>query len=266
MAVSDIDIFGRKTFFIAPDSAIASTERLEELCARGYEAYSVAADGDVRRKIDAIVRLYPNSIIYINTDAKASGVNWRSLIKDAAAAHRADALFGVVHGGSQSANREWSDCDLAAGCVALGDGNGFVALLDALKRAGAKGRRAYVRVDCDAGSMMTVKIDGRTITAKVEDVNLSHFRCTFPEEVNIKIFDKVRAAKMTVNGLQITTDAVLIMKRTKMGTHSYVLMFIHGEDDRPDLDEKVMPQLNKTIYRTVSTIRMSALREELHKA
>lgn len=262
MAVSDIDIFGRKTFFIAGDSTLASTERLEELCARGYEAYSIGADGDVKRKIETIISLYPNSIIFLNADKMG---NARALIKDLAMAHRGDALFGITHGSSSADNRNFSDLDLGAGCVALGEGGGFAALLDALKKAGAKGRRAYVRVDCDANSNISMKMNGRNITAKVEDVNLSHFRCTFNEDVDVKIFDKVRDARMTVNGLSLTVNAVLIMKRTKMGVHSYVLMFIHGDDDRPDLDEKSMPQLNRTIYRTVSAVRMDDLRAALHR-
>lgn len=265
MAVSDIDIFGRKTFFIAGDQTIASTERLEELCARGYEAYSVAGDGDVRGKIEAIIELYPNSIIYINASAARGNLNPRVLVKEMAQAHRGAALFGIVHSGPASSNRDWSDLDLAAGVVATGDGNGFAALLDALTKAGAKGRRAYVRVDCDANSTAVMKINGHTINAKVEDVNISHFRCTFPEEVTMKIFDKVREARITVNGMTLTTDAVLIMKRRKMGTHSYILMFIHGEDDRPDLDEKVRGQLNKMIYRTVSQLRMESIRAQMHK-
>lgn len=263
MAVSDIDIFGRKTFFIAGDSAIASTERLEELCARGYEAYSIAGDGDVKAKINAIAELYPNSIVFINADSK-SGINARVIIKEMASLHRGTLLFGIMHNGSASSNREWSDCDLAAGVVALGDGNGFAALLDALQKTGAKGRRAYVRVNCDANSTAVMTIGGKTVHAKVEDVNISHFRCTLPEDIAIRIFDKVREAKMVINGLSITTDAVLIMKRTKMGAHSYVLMFIHGEDDRPDLEEKIKVQLNKTIYRSVSAIRMDSIRMQMH--
>lgn len=265
MAVSDIDIFGRKTFFIACDSTIASTDKLEELCARGYEAYSISADGDVRRKIEAIIRLYPDSIIFVNAAAKTGSVNWRALIKDVSMAHRKDVLFGVVHSGTPEANSDWNDLNLAAGVVALGDGGGFASLLDALKKAGAKGRRAYVRVNCDAGSTVSMKINGRNVTAKVEDINLSHFRCTFSEEIEAKIFDKVRDAKMTVNGFSFTANAVLIMKRNKLGVHNYILMFIHGEDDLPDLDEKLLPQLNRMIYRTVSSIRMSALNDEIRK-
>lgn len=263
MAVSDIDIFGRKTFFVAGDTSIASTDRLEELCARGYEAYSVSADGDIKSKIEAIISLYPNSIIFMNAERLNST---RAVIKDLAMAHRADALFGVVHKGTAADNRDWNDLDLGAGCVALGEGNGFAALLDALKKAGAKGRRAYVRVDCDENSTISMKVNGKSVVAKIEDINLSHFRCTFPEMMDIKIFDKVRDARLTVNGFSFTANAVLIMKRTKMGTNSYVLMFIHGEDDRPDLDEKLLPQLNRMIYRTVSALRMENLRAHMQKA
>lgn len=271
MAITDIEIFGRKTFFIAPDTAIINSELLEELCAAGYEAYIINDDHSCRiqDKAEAIIRLFPNSILYFNIGAKVSGIEWESYLKKLQAIHREDALIGLLcASGSYIPSGIANSNKVYAGSIELKphDEKTLDTIKAMLKKAGAKGRRNYVRANCDSKSTLNATFEGKRLSAKIEDVNISHFRCTFPSDSGMSIFEKIRNARIAINDLSFTSDAVLIMKRIKNNVLSSVFMFIHDSpDDLPDLDEKTRPLLSRNIYRTVTDQIMGLLKAEFKK-
>lgn len=274
--VSDIEIFGRKTFFIAPDPSLISDKHMEELCLLGYEAYIIKDDGScpLLGKVEAVIKNFPNSILYLNIDHTASGIDWKGFARKLRAEHCDDALFGVtfLDDGGNGRMEEVSgyyarDIGLSAGCIALkrdGEGN-----LDAIKKtlnmAGAKGRRNYVRAACDADSSVSFSFNGKFVSGKVEDTNIVHFRCQFPSAIDMKIFDKIHNANVHVNGMEFPANAVLLMKRQKGDEHTYIFMFMSGDQDEPGLEPKTKQALNKKIHQIVEAERMRLLQGEFKK-
>lgn len=253
--VSNVDIFGRKVFFIAPNSTFINGETMERLCEMGFETYIINEDATpIKDKISAIARLFPECIIYFNVDSKVGGAKWEALIREVKQEHE-----GLLVGAVYKARTEGNDIDrerdyrVNAGVIPLKNGDNVAEIRKVIEEHSAKGRRNNIRVNADESSTVSMTVGSKSYTAKVEDINLTHFRCTFSEDFGMKIFDKVRDAKVVFNGYTIQSDAVLIMRRVKEGVHGYIFMFIHDRpNDAPDLEAKIAWQLNSKIYRILT--------------
>lgn len=260
MIVNNTDIFGRKVFFIAPDDLLVPLSYMEDFCTLGYETHIIPGGFHMRSDVDIIVREFPDSILFFNVDADSGGSGWTALITDI----RQDCtnlLVGIIFkaDGShsqQTESRYGNIISPQAGCIALssnGSGN-FQTLKAALDRCGAKGRRNNIRALCDSTSRISFSFGGWEKSEKIEDVNISHFRCMSSTDDfhGMKIYDKIRGAHLNINGLEFKSDIVLIMKRTKEGISTAVFMFIKKPDDGPGLEPQLEPQLNKKIYQITS--------------
>lgn len=264
MNIKNTDIFGRKVFFIAPDSSLIPLSFMEDFCTLGYESHIVGrGDGSLTDNIDIIASHFPDSVLFVNVDATASaGGGWLPFIRQLRQ-QNPDMLVGVVFSAAQSdrinhVSAEFgNDVSPAAGCIALAPGeneNNFKSLLSALEKVGAKGRRNNIRAQCDSSSYVSFSIGGKMFHARIDDVNISHLCCILDNGgvQDIKIYDKVRDAHICVNGLEFTSDIVLIMKRVKSGIPTVIFMFIKKPEDEPGLGEGLDVSLNKKIYEITS--------------
>ncbi|MDE5899277.1 MAG: hypothetical protein K2H09_08470 [Treponemataceae bacterium] len=263
MSVNNTDIFGRKVFFIAPDSSLVPASFMEGFCNLGYESHILGqGDGSLVENIAVITEHFPEAVIFFNIDAASPGISWLPFIRQLRQ-QNAGLLVGAVFA---AANRERThhveaeyggDVSPLAGCIALspGDSDGnFKALLSALEKTGAKGRRNSIRARCDESSSISFGTGGSTFHARIDDVNISHLCCILDESGvrGMKIYDKIRGARICVNGMEFMSDIVLIMKRNKGGISTAVFMFIRKPDDEPGLEPELEPQLNKKIYQITS--------------
>lgn len=276
MAFSSAEIFGRKIFFMATDSSLIPESFVEDFCARGYETRVVndTRDGRMRDKVRAIAECFPDSMILFNVDSQVSGIDWRALMVEARGGFASEAVLGALYldRENDAKNREIEShfkgaVDGRAGCLRLSKDRerNFSVLMELFDGIHAKGRRNHIRANCDKDSMVTFELDGQSHRAKIEDVNISHFRCALQTDMrSAKIYTKIRDAKICVNGLRFTSDCVLIMKREREGVFTAIFMFIHDRnEDLPDLDESLAPALNKKICQIVSESAGDLLRKAL---
>lgn len=277
MEFSDVDILGRKIFFIAPDKSIITNDFLESLCESGYEAYSIQNDSTclLKDKIDLVIKNFPNCILYFNIDAKISDIDWKDYIRNLQNNYANSVLIGVLYSesndnnGNELANYYVRDVGIHAGCIPLHQNkisNIIETILKVLKQTGAKGRRDKIRADCDTNCSVSLSYNGSKVPTTIEDVSLTHFRCVSTENIGMKIFDKVRDVRLNINGLLFTSDAVLIMHRTKGQYVTYIFMFIHDRPkDAPELDEETRKLLNKNVYELISRQKNDFLNREFKK-
>lgn len=276
--MDNIAIFGRKAFFFSVDSALIPESYMGDLCDLGYEAHLIGSgDGcSLQDKVEIILKNYPGSALFFNIDANVQGVDWKSYIKTLCQNHKSDAVVGVVHKASATKKDDESlsnyylrDVGVGAGFLALSEHSkeNFTLIIEQLKKIGAKGRRNNIRV-VTPHSNIVFSADNIHFDSKIEDVNISHFRCTFTDKkLELKIFEKVRDAKFDVEGLKFTSDAVLIMKRVKDNLQTCVFLFIHDKiEDLPELDDATKTLMNKKIYSMVSRERMDILQNEFRHA
>lgn len=263
MSINNTDIFGRKVFFIAPDSSLIPLSFMEDFCTLGYESHILSrGEGSLTENVDIITSHFPNALLYINIDANASGIGWLQFIRKIRQ-QNPDILVGVIFSAPHQErihhveNEFGNDVSPMAGCVPLvpnKDEENFKTLVAALEKIGAKGRRNNIRAICNDASYISFGVGGKAFHARVDDVNISHISCVLDESgvQGMRIYDKVRGAHICVNGYEFSSNVVLIMKRSKGGLSTAVFMFIKGADDEPGLEATLEPELNKKIYEITS--------------
>lgn len=270
MINSNIELFGRKTFFFAADNQLVPGACLERLMKHGYEAYLVgdSATAPLEDKVRAVIRLYPDAILFFNIDASVRGIDWQDYIRGLLAAQEANILVGVVYKmcapelESQRKSFYEQNLRVSAGCLMLESGEEeiFQAIREILARNGARGRRNLVRADCDKDSTVTFSCNGESRSGRLLDINVTHFLCDMKGKVApLPMFQKVKDAKLRINGFDLQSNAVLIMKRQSLDANLCIFMFIK-QDDSPDLEREQVIQLNKKIYQIVTDKNMSLLK------
>ena len=262
MALSEVELYGRKTFFIAPDTSLIPKHYLEEFMLQGYQAYVINDDYvcPMQTKVREIIRLFPDSILYFNIDSSIDGIEWKSYISELQNFVGKNIYTGIFYLSRQNSQEEESIKDfyldklhVRAGCFALSahNHNNFDSILSVMEKSGAKGRRSLVRAFCDSSSTVKIEHKGKKCLANLLDINLSYFRCDLQTNTeNFEIFEKIRDVAVSANGMSFISDAVLIMKRTLNDKTLCIFMFIK-RDDSPDLDLETEKKLNQKIYQIV---------------
>ena len=260
--MEDIAIFGRKTFFIAPDAALLLEVYLEAFLARGYECYIVNSDSQcsLKKKVSDIIALYPGAILVFNVDSHAEGILWQTYIQDLQRQHGGSEVIAVTHAHVSDADdaaqaSTYRQLGIAGGTVPLGaDGaRNLMALSNLLFQNGACGRRTMVRAPCDEASTLSFTHRGRQFNARILDVNMHYFACDLAgNSVDLDIYNRLQGASLVVNGMSFQADLVLIMRGMRRGVNLYVFMFTK-EDGTPELAQPLQQQLSRKVYQMVTT-------------
>lgn len=277
MKKEDVELFGRKTFFIAPDTSLIPKAYLEEFLQHGYETYIINDDYtcSIQKKVEIINRLYPEAIFYFNIDSTIDGIEWKSYVKKLHDDFGDEGLIGIFYSSRENAADEERikdyyirELQIGAGCFALSahNHNNFDSILSTLAACGARGRRNLVRANCDENSIVSFEHNGTKYNARILDVNISHFRCALSTSTNdLSIFMKIPDASLSVNGEPFVSDVTLIMKRDEHSKNLCVFMFIK-KNGSPDLDEETQKRINKKIYRIVLDDVMGKLQQSFRTA
>lgn len=277
MAKHDIDLFGRKTFFIAPDTSLIPKNYLEEFLLHGYQTYIINDDYEcpMQTKINEIIRLFPDSILYFNIDASIDGIEWKTYIRNLYNSVGKDILIGIFYINRKNPHEEEDltnyyvrNIGITAGCFALSARNheNFDSIFKVLEQTGSKGRRNLVRAKCDSSSSVSFTCGGENYSGSILDISLTHFRCNLSENSDkFKIFDKIRNISLSANGTDFTSDAVMIARRNIDGQDVCVFMFIK-HDDTPELDKETEKILNQKIYQAALNEISETLQESFMSA
>lgn len=218
-------IKGRKTFFIAPDKTLFPQTYLEDYLIHGYECYFIDTDIflPIEVKIDIILSVFKDSILFFNIDASIQGTSWPHLIKGMQEKYP-NALFGVLYAKRQSLSERQAlerqylySIGIQCGCIQLEyqKKNNFQLIEQVLYANQAMGRRKNVRAVCsnNCSFQFTAENQG-VIHNRITDISISHFSVILPEgQLNLADYEKVPDIAFTIHGLRFRSDAVLYMTR-----------------------------------------------------
>ena len=188
MAIHNVELYGRKTFFIAPDTSLIPKSYLEEFLGRGYETYVINDDYTcpLQTKIQEIIKLFPDSIFYFNIDASVEGIEWKSYIRELRENFGNQLLIGIFYLKRQNPEDEEKiktyyvrDVQIRAGCFALSAHNhdNFDAILGALAQSGARGRRNQIAKRVAQSSLNTMARATRQIFLMLMSLILGAICC-----------------------------------------------------------------------------------------
>lgn len=218
-------IKGRKTFFIAPDRTLFPQTYLEEYLTLGYECYFIDTDIflPIEVKVDIILSVFKDSILFFNIDAPIQGTSWPHLIKGMQEKYP-EALFGVLYAKRQSLSERQAlerqylyNMGIQCGCIQLEyqKRSNFQIIEQVLYANQAMGRRKNVRAVCSTNCSFQFNAEGQgTIQNRLTDISISHFSFVIPEgQLELADYEKVPDIAFTIHGLRFRSDAVLYMTR-----------------------------------------------------
>ena len=216
---------GRKVFFIAPDRSLFPQSYLEEYLTMGYECYFIDTDIflPIEVKIEIILTVFKDSILFFNIDAPLQDKNWPRLINELREKYP-NAPFGVTYSKRQTPTERSAieklylyTLGIQCGCIQLEyqKKNNFKLIEQMLFANQAMGRRKNVRAVCSNNCKFQFISDrSGVIQGNITDISISHFSITLPKDMlEIDDYEKVKDIAFTIKGLRFRTDAILYMKR-----------------------------------------------------
>lgn len=152
-------VAGRKTFFITPDTSLIPEVFLEDYFALGYECYFIEYDKRIslKKKIDILISIFHDVIIFFNIDYNVPDVEWPVFIKRLTEEYKNQACIGVVYTKRQTKDEKTKleykylyEIGLACGCVQLEyqKKQNFGLIEKILYANQAQGRRKNIRALC----------------------------------------------------------------------------------------------------------------------
>lgn len=247
---------GRKTFFITPDKDLISPTFMEEYLSKDYECYFIQHDLNktIQEKVEAIVSLFSDCILFFNLDFHIEGVDWHEIIEDTKRRYP-QVCIGVVYAKRKIPiektllEQEYIfRLGLPGGCIQLEyqKNTNFILIEKVLYANQAMGRRKNVRVVCLNNSSFNLDDGhGNVTTYWLNDVSLSHFSFTIANDepqLTLKEYEKVQNLSFVIKGMRFTSDAILFMKRQTSSGTLYVFAFVdrEGKVGLDDMRRKLM--------------------------
>ena len=264
-------IMGRKTFFIAPDASMLPESYLEDYLSHGYETYIIGDDHlcPLKKKVEFIIELFEDSILFFYIDAAISGIDWRLYIRDLQNKYGTRTLIGVIYSKRNSEVEKKQlekyylyDVGIQCGCIELEyQRTKNFSLIDKVMFANqASGRRKTVRAICEATSEINFEYKKNHYKGRVMDISLNHFSCVFETSCPIPQYEKVHNVLLLVDGMRVRSDALLMMTRQTSTSLLYIFMFIKS-DGTAGLDPEMYGKISQKIYQMVTTKTKALMRQ-----
>ena len=257
-------VTGRKTFFITPDTSLIPESYLEDYFALGYECYFVENDKRIRieKKIDVILSLFRDVILFFNIDYNISDWDWGDYIKNLLDNYDNKASVGILYTKRQSKEERLRlehkylfDMGVQCGCIQLEyqKKQNFDLIEKILYANQAQGRRKNIRALCTNACTFTCNHGGAAHTGILQDISLSHFSIISPDNrFKVQLYEKVSDFHFNIRGFLFRSDAVLIMERPLEYQSLMVFAFVTSSGAN-GLDHRINQLLIPNIYKLMSS-------------
>ena len=264
-------VTGRKTFFVTPYIDLIPESFLEDFFVLGYECYFIENDKKIplELKLDIILSLFPDVILFFNIDYESEVHNWPSIIRRLMNKYK-NARIGVMYIKRQSKEYRAEleqlylyEMGLKCGCIQLEyqKNRNFDIVAMILEANQAQGRRMNIRAFCPPTCTFTFEYEGNTFTGPLQDVSLSHFSILLPiDALDIPVSKKIEQVRINLRGSMIKSQVMLMAQREINGQILYVFAFVNGEGGT-GLDNRTHQTLIPVIYKLMRDNTQSLLDE-----
>ena len=258
---------GRKVFFILPDKSLIAPNFMEEYLNQAYECYIIDNDINIpiQKKIGAVLDVFKDSILFFNTDYNLKGLSWHKIIENVKNKYPT-VTIGVIFAKRNSPaekaaieNEYIRGLGIIGGCIELDyqKKNNYFLIEKFLFANQARGRRTQVRALCQRNCSFNLDDKrGNVVTYWLNDLSLSHFSFTVPEDdkkFNIKDYERVSSLSFVIKGIRFTSDAVLFLKRETPTGILYVFAFVLPNGQLgldPNLKNRIQPKIYELLCDT----------------
>jgi len=209
------DAQGKKIFLLYPHSVIKE-EMLDLLIMAGYETYTLVDE----KKAQRLLVKFPGSIMFINIDEGLKEKEWEAYIRGLQEDPQTkDTRLGIM---SYNQDRDLMKkylIELAIPCgyvqIKLGLQESTKIILSALDANEAKGRRKYIRADCedDASSSLNFSEESEKYLGKLLDISSAGVAARFENSITLPVNSLLRKVQLRLRGGIVMADMILMGQR-----------------------------------------------------
>jgi DNA-binding response OmpR family regulator len=228
------EVWETKVFFLYPQSDLLK-KLIKHLVYNEYSAYAI----DDHEKLVKILKKYPNSIVYVNLDAVLPESQWETWIR------------GVMNSPETGSTRigiisayEYKDQELKekylfkmmipCGFITLKASveDSKAMMLKVMRSVIDKGKRKYIRVDCNEDPQVTtdIKVNGKSIRGSIANFSTAGMAVSVNqnEAAVFETVDLIKHIQLRLHGIVCHVDGKKTMVR-QIGEANYMLiiMFIN---------------------------------------
>ncbi len=246
-------IIGRKVFFVNPPLYVENYLHLE-LKLHEYEAYIIS---DYKYTKNAL-RKFPDALCFIFIDDEMTYDEWFNFIQSFQNDEKLKTIFvGLMSAVIPKPQKErfMMNLSLPGGFIMLDEFKGSALIekiVGILELNGAKGRRKYLRLDCDPSITINGYFATKTQLLQVTILNISSvgFTCLYPRSYGEALAKKmlVPSFSITLGRRSIVTPSVVFDIKVVDATRYFAIMLFAkhvGEDDKKVIKNFIFEQLEQ---------------------
>jgi hypothetical protein len=264
---------GRKTFFIVPEVSLLPEEYLKSYFLKGFETYFIDDDPycSLELKIQTLVSLFKEIILFINIDRPIHGINWPVFIRKLNSTYGERLIIGIMYRRKTNADeardieRQYLyDIGISGGCIPVEyqKTKNLYNFLNVLIANQANGQRKFLRAICDDSFKMNFNYKGVLYKCLLRDISISHFSCVFSGDIaEMPLHERINDIQLNLKGMHLKVDGVVSLKRAVAEDMVHVFVF-RTENGREGLDTENMAKINELIYKYFMANMNAFLREQ----
>ncbi|GHV91923.1 hypothetical protein AGMMS50268_24260 [Spirochaetia bacterium] len=224
------DVEGKKVFFLYPHKAV-SDDILEILIMGGFECYTLRD----HRRAGLLLARFPGSILFINIDEGMKEGEWETYVKNLLAKPKTkESRLGIISNSMDEALLKKYKTDIGTPCgyiqLKLGIQQSIRSLLEGLRANEARGRRKYIRVDCqdEPNATMNYKYSEGTFQGKLLDISVAGIAARIAQFPIFPANTALNDIQLKLKGQLIMVDGILMGNR-RDDKDVWILLFDSGK-------------------------------------
>ena len=241
---------GKKVFFLYPQSVIQD-ELISFLLRHEYEVYFLSD----HLKANRIFKRFSNSICFINIDNGLKEPEWEQYIKSLKSDSDIKGLqIGILSYDNNPVLMQKYLMDIAVECgfvqLKLGIKQSTDIILKVLEANEAKGRRKFVRANCENDSRAVLNFSHRDsfFEGKIIDISSVGLACEFNQTISIDNKTILHKIQLNLRGSLIQTDGLILSRRFD---NERILVIVFNPRPKENELDKIHIFIHKTLQKTI---------------
>lgn len=243
-------IDGKKIFFLYPQSVIQD-ELISFLLNHEYEVYFLQD----HLKATRIFKRFKNSICFINIEDGLKEIEWEGYIKDLKAnAETSEVQIGILSYNNDPNLMQKYLMDLGVECgfiqLKLGVKQSTDIILKVLEANEAKGRRKFVRANCDNDPRVTINFAYKEskYQGSIIDISSVGIACRFQDTIPVENKTVIPGIQLNLKGSLVQADALILSRRFDSDK---ILVIVFNPRLKEFELHKVHNFIHKTLQKTI---------------